>query len=168
MFVLNFSTSNVQTNCYKSISQKFGKILNNFAFIFLILVICQLNTFCIPVFLSVTFTMVVTLIFILLIALSFNMYIKLTSIIGIFIDFLIRICIIFCVSFLEFIIFSRLLVFFYLTISLLLYAFVNILHLSCLLFTYSIIIYHQVLLFFVFILILTKMLTTFKVIITIL
>ena len=85
--ILNFSTSNVQTNCFKSISQKFGKILNSFAVIFLILVIWQFNSFCIPVFLSVIFTMVVTLVFILFIALIFNLYIKLTCIIGIFIIF---------------------------------------------------------------------------------
>ena len=85
------STRNVQTNCFKSVSQKFGKILNSFALIFLILVTWQFNTFCIPAFLSVIFTMVVTLIFILYIALIFNMYIKLICIIGIFINFLIHI-----------------------------------------------------------------------------
>ena len=36
IFVRNFSTSNVETNCFKSISQKFGKIWNSFALIFLI------------------------------------------------------------------------------------------------------------------------------------
>ena len=43
--VLNFSTSNVQTYCFKSISQKFGKILDSFPLIFLILVIWQFNSF---------------------------------------------------------------------------------------------------------------------------
>ena len=93
--VLNFSTSNVQTNCFKIILQKFGKILHSFAFNFLMLVIWQFNTFCIPVFLSVTFAMVVTLIFILFIELIFNMYTKLACITGIFINFLIYIFIIF-------------------------------------------------------------------------
>ena len=37
--VLNFSSSNVQTNCFKSILQNFGKILNSFALILLVLVI---------------------------------------------------------------------------------------------------------------------------------
>ena len=95
IIVLNFSTSNVQTNCFRSISQKFGKVLNSFALIFLILVIWQFNSFCIPAFLSVIFTMVVTLVFILFIALIFNMYIKLTCIIGIFINFFIHIFIIY-------------------------------------------------------------------------
>ena len=39
IIVLNFSTSNIQTNCYKNILQKFGKNLHSFALIFLILVI---------------------------------------------------------------------------------------------------------------------------------
>ena len=38
-FALNFSKSDVQTNCFKNISQKIGNILNSFALIFLILVI---------------------------------------------------------------------------------------------------------------------------------
>ena len=43
--VLNFSTSKVQTNCFRSISQKSGKVLNSFVLIFLILVIDSLNHF---------------------------------------------------------------------------------------------------------------------------
>ena len=65
IIVLNVSTSNVQTKCFRSISQKFGKVLNSFALIFLILVIWQFNSFCIPAFLSVIFTVAVTLVFIL-------------------------------------------------------------------------------------------------------
>ena len=68
IIVLNFLTPNVQTNCFRSISQKFGKVLNSFALIFLILVIWQFKSFCISAFLSVIFTMVVTLVFILYIA----------------------------------------------------------------------------------------------------
>ena len=64
--VLNFSTTYIQANCFESISQKFGKFLNSFALIFLILVIWQFNSFCISTFISVIFTMVITLIFILL------------------------------------------------------------------------------------------------------
>ena len=64
--VLNFSTTYIQANCFESISQKFGKFLNSFALIFLILVIWQFNSFCISAFISVIFTMVITLIFILL------------------------------------------------------------------------------------------------------
>ena len=64
--VLNFSTTYIQENCFESISQKFGKFLNSFALIFLILVIWQFNSFCISAFISVIFTMVITLIFILL------------------------------------------------------------------------------------------------------
>ena len=64
---LIFSTSNVQTNRFKSISQKFGKVLNS------------LHSF--SLFLSfgilTHLTMVVTLVVILFIALIFNMYIKL-------------------------------------------------------------------------------------------
>ena len=109
--VLNVSTPNIQTNCFKSISQIFWKILSSFALIFLILAIWQFNTFCIPAFLSVIFTMVVTLIFIFFIALIFNIYMKLTCVIGIFINFSIHIFIIFCVLFLKFIIFPHLVVF---------------------------------------------------------
>ena len=64
--VLNFWTTYIQANCFESISQKFGKFLNSFALIFLILVIWQFNSFCISAFISVIFTMVITLIFILL------------------------------------------------------------------------------------------------------
>ena len=74
IFVLHFSTSNIETNCFESISQKFGKILNSFVLIFPILVIIwQFNTFYIPAFLSVIFTMVITLIFVLFIALILNL-----------------------------------------------------------------------------------------------
>ena len=107
IIVLNFSISKVQTNCFRSISKKFGKVLNSFALISLILAIWQFNSFCITVFLSVIYTLVVTLIFILFIALIFNMYIKLNCIIEIFISFFIHIFIIFFAVFLEFIIFSR-------------------------------------------------------------
>ena len=69
--------------------------MNSFALLFLILAIWQCNTFCIPAFLSVIFTMVVTLNFILFIALIFNTYIKLTWIKGVFINFLILIFTIF-------------------------------------------------------------------------
>ena len=93
IIILSVSTSNFQTNCFKIISQKFWNILNSSALIFLILVIWQLNTFCIPAFLSVIFTMVVTLIVMLFISLIFNMNIKLTLIIGIFINLLIHILI---------------------------------------------------------------------------
>ena len=65
-----------------------------------------------PSCISVIFTMVVRLVFILFIALIFNMYIKLTCIIGVFINFFIHIFIIFSVLFLEFIISSRFVVFF--------------------------------------------------------
>ena len=51
--VLNFSTSNVQTNRFRSISQKLGKVLNSFALIFFILVIWKFKSFYIPAFLSV-------------------------------------------------------------------------------------------------------------------
>ena len=81
--------------------------------------------------------MVVTLVFILFIALIFNMYIKLTCIIRI--KFLSILSFIFSsffsVLFLEFIIFSRFVVFFYLAIILLWFFSVNILHVSCLFFT---------------------------------
>ena len=159
--VLNFSTSNVQTSCFKSISQKFGKVLNSFALIFLILVILQFNSFYIPAFLSVIFTMVVTLVFILFIALIFNMHIKLTCIVGIFINFFIHIFIIFFRIY-----FSHVLLFFFsLAIILLLCVSVNILHVSCLFFTncndYNLSTGSAV-----FILILTKMVTGFKVIVT--
>ena len=43
IIVIHFSTSNFQSNSFKSISQKFGKVLNSFALIFLILVIRQFN-----------------------------------------------------------------------------------------------------------------------------
>ena len=69
IIVLNFSTANIQTNCFKSISLKFGKILNSFALIFLILVIWQFNYFAFlhsTFIISVIFTMVITLICILL------------------------------------------------------------------------------------------------------
>ena len=95
IIALTFSTSNVQTNCFKNISQKFGKILNSFALICLILVIWQFNSFYVPAFLSMIFTMAVTLAFIFFIALIFNMFIKLTCILGNFINFFIHIFIIF-------------------------------------------------------------------------
>ena len=69
IIVLNFSTANIQTNCFKSISLKFGKILNSFALIFLILVIWQFNYFAFlhsAFIISVILTMVITLICILL------------------------------------------------------------------------------------------------------
>ena len=66
IIVLNFSTSNVQRNCFTNILQKFGKFLSSFALILLIPVIWQLNTFCIPTFLSVIFAVVVILIYIFL------------------------------------------------------------------------------------------------------
>ena len=53
IIVLNFSISNVQTNCFRSISQISGKVFNSFTLIFLILVIWQFKSFCILVFLSV-------------------------------------------------------------------------------------------------------------------
>ena len=80
-YVLNFSTFNVQTNCFTNILQKFGKFLP--------------NTFCITTFLSAIFAVVVILIFIFFLALIFYVYVKLTCIIGIFINFLIHIFIIF-------------------------------------------------------------------------
>ena len=168
IIVLNFSASNVQTNCFRSTSQKVGEVLNSFALIFLILVIWQFNSFCIPAFLSVIFTMVVTLVFMLFIALIFNMYIKLTCIIGIFINFVIH----------SFIIFFRIIfrIYYFLTFCCFffiwpLYCFgvfllIFYMFLVCFLLIVTIIIYQQVLLFFVFILILTKMVTAFKVIIT--
>ena len=70
-----------------------------------------------------------TLIFIVFITLIFNMYIKRTCIIGIFINLLIHFYHLFCVLILEFIIFSRLVVFFSLSI--------NTLHVSCLFFPNS-------------------------------
>ena len=90
IIVLNFSTYNVQPYCFRSISQKIGKVLSSFALTFAILVIWQFKSFCIPAFLSTIFTL-----FILFIALLFNMYTKLTCIIGIFINFVIHIFIIF-------------------------------------------------------------------------
>ena len=105
IIVLNFSTSNVQTNCFRSISQKTGKFLNSFELIFLILVIWQFNSICVRAFLSVIFTMVVTLVLILFIALIFHIYIKLTCIIRIFINFFIQFFIIFSVLLLELIFF---------------------------------------------------------------
>ena len=149
IIVLNFSTSNFQTNCFKNILQKFEKLLHSFALIFLILAIWMFNTFCIPAFLSVIFAVFVkvhyksALTFILFIALIFNMYVKLTSIIGMFINFLIHIFIIFCVLFLGFFISSRLTVFylwslyFFCVFLLLFYMF-----LVCLLLILTIIIYH--------------------------
>ena len=160
-----FSTSNIQTNCFKSISEKFGKFLNSFALIFLILVIWQFNSFCIPAFLPVIFTIVVKIVFILFIALIFNIYIKLICVIGIFINFLIHIfiiffCIIFRIYFLTFFFFLWSL--YCIRVFLLLFY----MFLVCFLLIVTIIIYQQVLLFFVFILILTKMVTAFKVIVT--
>ena len=105
IIVLNFSTSNVQTNCFRSISQKTGKFLNSFELIFLILVIWQFNSFCVPAFLSVIFTRVVTLVFILFIALIFHIYVKLTCIIRIFINFFTHFFINFSVLLLELIFF---------------------------------------------------------------
>ena len=161
-----FSTSNIQTNCFKSISEKFGKFLNSFALIFLILVIWQFNSFCIPAFLPVIFTIVVKIVFILFIALIFNIYIKLICVIGIFINFLIHIfiiffCIIFRIYFLTFFFLFLWSLYCIRVFLLLFYMF-----LVCFLLIVTIIIYQQVLLFFVFILILTKMVTAFKVIIT--
>ena len=134
--VLNFSTSNVQTNHFKTISQKFGKILNSFARNHLVHVIWQFNTFCISAFLcdfcngcnTNCYTFCST---------NFYMCRKLTCIIGIFINFLIHfllffLCIIFRVY--HFLTFGC---FFPLAILLLLCIFVNILHVSCLFFTNS-------------------------------
>ena len=165
--VLHFSTSNVQNNCFRSISQKFGKVLKSFALIFLILAIWQFKLFCIPAFLSVIFTMVVRLVFILFIALIFNMYIKLTCIIGIFINFVIHVFIIFfriifrIYYFLTFCCFFIWSLYCFGVFLLMFYMF-----LVCSLLIVTIIIYQQVLLFFLFILTLTKMVTAFKVIIT--
>ena len=71
---LNLSTSNAQTNCFVNIWQKFRQILHGFTLNFLILVIWQINTFCIPVFFLVILTMILTLIFILFIALIFIIF----------------------------------------------------------------------------------------------
>ena len=125
--VLNFSASNVQTNHFKTISQKFGKIVNSFARNHLVHVIWQFNTFCISAL----------LIFILFVALIFNMCRKLTCIIGIFISFFNSYFIFFlCINFrvYHFLTFGC---FFPLAILLLLCIFVNILHVSCLFFTNS-------------------------------
>ena len=81
--------------------------------------------------------MVVTLIFILFIALIFNMFIKLTCIIRIFINFLIHILIIFLRIIFKIYYFVTVDCFFSLTIKLLLYVFVSILHVSCLFSTNS-------------------------------
>ena len=67
IIVLNVSTSNVQTNCFRSISQKFGKVLNSLHSFTLFLLFGILTHL----------TMVVTLVVILFIALIFNMHIKL-------------------------------------------------------------------------------------------
>ena len=98
-------------------------MLNSFAFIFIILVVWQFSTFCIPAFSYVIFTMVVILIVILFTALIFDKYIKLTCITGIFINFLIHIFI----TFLRIIFrISHVWLFFFLAIILLLCVFVNI------------------------------------------
>ena len=98
----------------------------------------SLTLFFIPAFLSVIFTIVVTLNFILFIALIFNMFIKLTCIIiGIFITFLIHVFIIFLSIIFRIYYFLAGGCFFSLTIILLLYVFVNILHVSCLFFLNS-------------------------------
>ena len=95
------------------------------------------------------------------------MYIKLTCIIGIFINFLIHVFIIFCVLFLGFFIFSCLDVFFLWPLYLFcVFLLIFYMFLVCFLLVLTIIIYHQVLFFSVFMLKLTKMLTAFKVIIT--
>ena len=143
IIVLNFPTSNVQTNRSKNILQKFGKKLHSFALIFLILVIWQFNTFRIPAFLSAILAMVVALFFILFIELIFNIYIKLTCIIEIFINFLIIFLSFFCVLLLGYFLFSRLADFFlwplycFCVILLIFYTF-----LVCFLPTLKIIIYH--------------------------
>ena len=59
IIVLHFSRSNVQTNCFTNILQKFRKFLPSF--VFLIPFIWQFNTFCIPAYLSVIFAVVVIL-----------------------------------------------------------------------------------------------------------
>ena len=111
--------------------------------------------------------MVVPLVFILFTALIFNMYIKLTRIIGNVINFFIHIFIIFSVLFLEFIIFSRFIVFFFSGHYIALVCFCKYFtFFVCFLLIVMIIICQQVLLFFVFILILTKIVTALKVIIT--
>ena len=140
--VLNFSASNVQTNHFKTISQKFGKIVNSFARNHLVHVIWQFNTFCISAL----------LIFILFVALIFNMCRKLICIIGIFINFFNSYFIFFCVLFLEFIIFLLSAVFF-LWPFYCFCVFLSIFYMFhvCFLLILTIIIHRQVLLFFVFI-----------------
>ena len=63
IIVLNFSRSNVQTNGFKNILKTFEKSFHSFALIFLMLIIWQFNISCISVFLSLIFTMALTLVF---------------------------------------------------------------------------------------------------------
>ena len=61
IIVLNFSRCNIQT--IKNFLKTFEKSFHSFALIFLMLIIWQFNISCISVFLSLIFTIALTLVF---------------------------------------------------------------------------------------------------------
>ena len=168
LIALNFPKSNVHRNLFQNILKNIGNVLHIFIFIFFVLVIWQVNAFCITLFFTVIITMILALVFIVFTAMFLNMFIKLFYIIGIFTHF----SIIICISFLR-IIFRIFYYFmfgwvFFIAFAFLLRVCFDVLHAFICLLILTIIIYQQVLLFFIFMLILTKLLIAFKVIITLL
>ena len=96
IIALKFPKSNVHRNLFQKIFKNIGNVLHIFIFIFFVLVIWQVNAFCITLFFTVIITMILALVFIVFTAMFLNMFIKLFYIIGIFTHF----SIITCVSFL--------------------------------------------------------------------
>ena len=128
IIALNFPKSNVHRNLFQNILKNIGNVLHIFIFIFFVLVIWQVNAFCITLFFTVIITMILALVFIVFTAMFLNMFIKLFYIIRIFTHFSITICISFlCIIFRIFYYFMFGCLFF-LVFALLLCVCFNVLH----------------------------------------
>ena len=88
----NFPKSNVHRNLFQNIVKNIGNILHIVIFIFFVLVIWQVNAFCITLFFMVIIRIFLALVFIVFTAIFLNMFLKLFYIIGIFTHFSIIIC----------------------------------------------------------------------------
>ena len=73
--------------------KKIGNVLHIFIFIFSVLIIWQVNSFCITLFFTMIITMTLAPVFIVFTALFLNMFVKLSYNMGIFTHFSIIICI---------------------------------------------------------------------------
>ena len=77
----NFPKFNIHRNLFQNILKNIGNVLHIFIFIFFVLVIWQVNVFCIALFFMVIITVILALVFIVFIAMFLNLFIKLFYII---------------------------------------------------------------------------------------